>query len=211
VAAFTPESVADFSGIRSQAADEFQRREREAGLPVGGRLRQLVEDVLVVDPLDAFQRERRAGAVAQQPFQTRAVVAFDAHRGVQGEAAVVLPGAHVLGIVRLEETASHEQTQDAAANGGLHSGDRRRVHRRGFEEGDGRIVLRPREDTVDDADVKMRVLIERGAEVMDEGDGADSGRWACPGASLLQGLFDDAENDAQCGTTDGRVALEEVA
>jgi hypothetical protein len=68
----------------------------------------VVEDALV-DPLDALQCERRAGAVPQQPFQTWAVVPLDTYGGVQGEAAVVLPRAHILGIVRVEESASHEQ------------------------------------------------------------------------------------------------------
>ena len=62
-----------------QAADEFQRREREAGLPVGGWFEQVVEDPLLVDPLDALQCERRAGAVPEQPFQAWAVQPFDTY------------------------------------------------------------------------------------------------------------------------------------
>ena len=62
---------------RRQTADECQRREREAGLPVGSWLRQVVDD--------PRQGERWAGAVAQQPFQTGVVVPFDAHRAIQGE------------------------------------------------------------------------------------------------------------------------------
>jgi hypothetical protein len=97
----------------------------------------VVEDSLVVDPLDAFPCERRAGAVSQQPLQALAVVPFDAHGGVQGEAAVVLPRAHVLGIVRAEETALDEKAQDGVAKGALHSGHLWRGHGRGFEKGEG--------------------------------------------------------------------------
>jgi len=57
----------------------------------------------------------------------------------------------------------------------------------------------------------MRVFVERGAELMDEGDGADLGGWACSGTLLLEGLFDHAQHNAQSGTADRRVALQEVA
>jgi len=57
----------------------------------------------------------------------------------------------------------------------------------------------------------MGVLVEGGAEVVDEGDGADLGVRTGPGALLLEGLLDDAQHDAQCGAADCRVALQEVA
>ena len=57
----------------------------------------------------------------------------------------------------------------------------------------------------------MGVFVERGAEVVDEGDGTDLGGWTCSGALLLEGLFDHTQNDAQCGAADRRVALQEVA
>jgi hypothetical protein len=39
--------------------------------------------LVVAELLQALQREGRARTVAQQPFQPGAVVAFDAHRGIQ--------------------------------------------------------------------------------------------------------------------------------
>jgi hypothetical protein len=75
----------------------------------------VVEDPLLVDPLDAFQGERWAGTGPEQPLQTRAVVALDRHGGVQGDAAVVRPGAHVLGIVGVEETAAMGESSCAPA------------------------------------------------------------------------------------------------
>jgi hypothetical protein len=59
------------------------------------------------------------------------------------------------------------------------------------------------------------VLVEGGAEVVDEGDGADRGGplgfRSGPGAWLLEGLFDDAQHDAQYSAAHRRVALQEVA
>jgi len=57
----------------------------------------------------------------------------------------------------------------------------------------------------------MGVLVEGGAEVVDEGDGTDLGGRACAGASLPEGLFDHTQHDAQCGAADRWVALQEVA
>jgi hypothetical protein len=63
--------------------------------------------------------------------------------------------------------------------------------------------------------MKMGVFVEGGAEVVDEGDGADLGGhlWfrSCAGALLQKGLFDDTQHNAQCGAADCWVALQEVA
>jgi hypothetical protein len=93
----------------------------------------MVDDPRLGDPLDARPGERGADPVPEQPFQTRAVLALD----TLGRVAVVRSGAPVLGVVRVEETASHEPAQDGAATGGRHSGNRRRIHGLGFEDGDG--------------------------------------------------------------------------
>jgi hypothetical protein len=55
------------------------------------------------------------------------------------------------------------------------------------------------------------VLVAGGAEVVDAGDGSDLGGWASAGALLLKGLFDHAQNDAQCSAADRWIALQEVA
>ena len=124
----------------------------------------MVEDLHLVDPLDARQGERGAGPVPEQPFQTRAVLTLDTLGRVSGGFAVVRPGAPVLGVVRVEEAASHEPAQDGAATGGRHSGDRRLIHGLSFEDGDGGIILCPCKDAVDDADGKMGGLVAGGAE-----------------------------------------------
>ena len=50
-----------------------------------------MDPVFGVDFTPAPEREGRASAMPQQAFQTRAVGAFDAHAGVEQEAATVLP------------------------------------------------------------------------------------------------------------------------
>jgi len=70
-----------------------------------------------VDPFDpqALEREGGSGAGAQEPLPAGVVVAGDADGGVEAEAAGRLPGEQVLERRLLEEAASQEETQDAAA------------------------------------------------------------------------------------------------
>jgi hypothetical protein len=49
-----------------------------------------------------------------------AVVSLDAHAGIQGEPAAVVPLLHRLTIFFFEQSAPHERPQDAAADLGLH-------------------------------------------------------------------------------------------
>ena len=63
-----------------------------------------------------FQSESRAGAVAQQPFPTHPVGTIDAPRGVEREAAAMVPPAHRIGIPWLEPAAPHEGAQHLLAH-----------------------------------------------------------------------------------------------
>ena len=58
--------------------------------------------------------------VAPQPFQPRAVGAFDAHAGVEREAAPVFPVCHRLGVLRLKHPAAGQRAQQTPADPGLH-------------------------------------------------------------------------------------------
>ncbi len=78
-----------------------------------------MDQVFGVDFTQTLQREGGARAVAQQPFQTLAVSAFDAHAGVEREATTVLPVRHRLGVFRLEHTASGQRAQQTAADLGM--------------------------------------------------------------------------------------------
>ncbi len=44
---------------------------RRGAIPLGSG--HAVDDVLIVDPVETLEREGRAGTVAQQPFQARAI------------------------------------------------------------------------------------------------------------------------------------------
>ncbi len=61
-----------------------------------------------VDFTRTLQREGGANAVAQQPFQALAVGRFDAHAGVEREAATMLPVRHRLGVCQLEHNEHNE-------------------------------------------------------------------------------------------------------
>jgi hypothetical protein len=85
----------------------------------GTRLEALMDPVFGVDFTPVLQREGRSSAGAQQPFQVRAVGAFDAHAGVGREAATVRRVRHRLGVFRLEHTAAGERAQQTPADPGL--------------------------------------------------------------------------------------------
>ena len=109
------------------------------------------------------KRARRTGAGAQQPFESDPVGALDAHRAIHREAAVVRPGAHLVGVILVDRTTIDEGAQDTGSHARLHVGKRRRAeltgkggmegHARRLVRGDGRL-----EDAVDDATVEMDVL-----------------------------------------------------
>ena len=74
-----------------------------------------------VEFTQTLQREGGASTVAQQPFEALAVGRFDAHPGVEREAATVIPARHRLGVLRLKHTASGQRAQQQLADLGLSS------------------------------------------------------------------------------------------
>jgi hypothetical protein len=74
------------------------------------RRRERLETGRGVEPL---QGERPPGAVANEPLETRSVLALDAERAVDGEASGAPPRAHVRRLGGVQERAPCEQTQDA--------------------------------------------------------------------------------------------------
>lgn len=106
---------ARLSNQRRQTPNQFERREHQADAAAGTRLDALVDQVFGVDFRPALQREGRASSIPQQPFQARAVGAFDAHAGIDREAATVRPVRHRLGVFRLKHTASGRRVGSARA------------------------------------------------------------------------------------------------
>ena len=90
-----------------QRIDQLQRAEHQGRAPIASRLGQVVDKLVRVDLREALQREGRAGTVAQQALQPGAIRAGNAHRRIQGEAAM-RPAEHVAGLRGLEQSAAGE-------------------------------------------------------------------------------------------------------
>ena len=79
-------------------------------------LETLIDQIFGVDLAQSFERESRAGAVAQQRLLTGSVVGLDAHAGVETETNGMIPGSRILGKVCFEQTAPLECAQQSAAD-----------------------------------------------------------------------------------------------
>jgi hypothetical protein len=116
----------------------------------------------------SLQGEGRASTRPEQPFQPSAVVGLDAHRGIEGESAAVIPLGHVLGIIRVEVAVFREPAQDPLPDPGLDPLDVRRGEG-GLPEPHRRIAVRRRlEDAVEDDAVKVHLLVEGRSEAVQE-------------------------------------------
>ena len=98
----------------------------------------------------------------QQPLQPGAVLGGDAHRGVEGEAAVV-PREHVAGGVGVEQPAAGEPTQHPPAHLLGNGGNLLRCQCLGGMESHLPVV-EALEYPVEDAAVEVDVAIERGPD-----------------------------------------------
>jgi hypothetical protein len=89
--------------------------------------------VLCIDFTQAFQREGRPGAIAQETLQPVAVVRFNAHAGIDREAPTVIPASHRLGVFAFKHSAAGENAQQTVAHLGiLNRGDGRGTDAPGF-------------------------------------------------------------------------------
>jgi len=84
---------------------------------------------------------------------------IDAHAGIQGKAAAVVPRLHLFAIFSFEQTAPHERPQDAAADLSLYRLGVVRIEFLHFDEVCA--LLRVGfENAVDEDDMEMRVFVE---------------------------------------------------
>jgi hypothetical protein len=152
---------------------------------------------------EPFECERRPGAIPQEMLERLKVVRHvavderDPHTRIDGKPAV-LPGEHVGGGRGVEQACTSEPPDHAAADplgecGQIGRGDwsRRRLSsaggfafappaersRRGVTRRCG--VCRRHKDTVGHACVEVHVMVERRAEAVQEGDGAESRAGGC--------------------------------
>jgi len=157
--------------------------------------------------VQAFERERRTGTVADESLDARPVFTLDAHGSVDAEPTRALPGEHAGGNELVEESLATEVAEDALLDHRLHVGD-----------AIGRQVMGPvkldlavvglAEDAVEDDEVVMGVDVERGAEAMKEAYGSELGvrRRSWAGASELGS--NRAEQDLKYSTGDANVPVE---
>jgi hypothetical protein len=85
------------------------------------------------------------GTVADKPLDAGAVLALDAHGGIDAEPTGALPGEHVVRVGFVEEAAASEQSQDAALHGGFEVLDVLGAHFGGLVEPD--VMIAPWERT----------------------------------------------------------------
>ena len=205
---------------RGDLRDQFewrqhQRRRACAGRCCARRLGIAVDQMLGIALVQIFEGERRTGTVAQQTFEPNPVGALDAHRAIHREAAVVCPGAHLGGVIFVDQAAPDEGAQNTGSHARLYIGKRRRVEfvGKGGMKGGARRLVRSDgrfEDAVDDAAMKMDVLVQAGAETVDEGDRSDPRGGGSSRAMVAQAAFRHGEENAQHGALQGRIALKEV-
>ncbi len=83
----------------------------------------MIDQVRFVDGFKTLEREGWLGTVANQAFQTSAVVGRDAHVGVEREPTVLLPLEHGATIVTVKITTTHKPTHDPLRDACLNRGD----------------------------------------------------------------------------------------
>ncbi len=138
----------------------------------------------------------KAGRAPPQPFQALAVGPFEAHAGVDGEAASVPPARHHLGVLRLKHAAAGQRAQQTAADLGLHFVESLLVRGTAFVERRSSRGVRL-ENAVDDDAVEVPTEIEQRAKAVDEGHRADRGIETSRRAGAVQGMYHDAQENAQ--------------
>ncbi|OIQ77190.1 hypothetical protein GALL_411220 [mine drainage metagenome] len=136
----------------------------------------------------------------------------------------MLVGQHVFGVTTLQQAPPDEGAQDAPTQGGLHLGHDSLIDFAGRVEDDARrgglhignnVVCHLLKHAIDHAHMEVRMLVQAGAEAVDEGHGTNvQGRLVHirrTGAAGLQGLRNSAQEDAQHHAQHCPVALHEVA
>ena len=126
------------------------------------------------------------------------------------------PGAHLGGVIFVDQPTFDEGAQDAGSHPSLHVSKRRRIESvgKGGMKADARRVIRGDgrlEYPVDDATVKVHMLVQAGAEPVDEGDRPDPGTDGATGTLFAQAAFHHGQENAQHRALQGRIALKEVA
>ena len=73
--------------------------------------------------MQAFERERRTGTIADEALDARPILGLDAHGGVDAEATRALIVQHTGGIELVEDSLTPEVAEDAFLDDGPHLSD----------------------------------------------------------------------------------------
>ena len=119
----------------------------------------------------------------------------------------MLPVRHRFGVFRLKHTASGQRAQQTPADLGLHFVEQLLVGGTAFvKRRSSRGVSL--ENALDDEAVEVHLRIEQRAKAVDEGHRADPGTGARRRAGAAQGLFHDAQENAQRQRLDRPILFE---
>jgi hypothetical protein len=95
-----------------EAVEQLERGQELRATADGAPFRVVVDEALTVELAQPVQGGRWPGTVPQQPLAPGAVGGLDAHRGVDGEAAAMLPLPHRLRAIGWQQAAAHEHAVD---------------------------------------------------------------------------------------------------
>jgi hypothetical protein len=114
-----------------EGVEELERREQQLSTAVDVGFREAVEKAALgrgkggagVEGAQPFEREGRAGTVADEAFDARPILALDTHRSVDAEPARALPGEHAGGVDLVEESVTTEVAKDTSLEDRLQLAD----------------------------------------------------------------------------------------
>ena len=167
---------------------------------------------MAADQLEALEGERGPRAVADEAFESRAIVGLDADRGVEAEPSAVIPAEHVFGVMGLQEAVAGKVTEDPLSDRVLEPFEELRGVIGGLVEAEAtgwftalvsglriRIGLDPLEEAVHHTEVEMVVGIQRGAEPVQEARDPIRGGGRSRGPCFPQGGLQRPEQDVEDG------------
>jgi len=202
-----------------EALEELEGREDDLGAPVERGFGKAVQNTCLGggeggnagEGVEAFEREGGPGTVAEEALEAGTVIALDAHRSVDAEAAGTLPGEHVESVELVEQPVGTEVSEDATLNDALEPGPVLGLEKRRFVEASLSVVavVAWGEDAVEDDQMEVEMGIEGGAEAVQEADGSELRVGGRAGTDATQAGADPPQEDLEDGACDVRVVMQE--
>jgi hypothetical protein len=160
--------------------------------------------------MEAFESEGWPRTIPDQPFQPFPVGGLDTDAGVEAESTTVIPCEHVLGVVGVQEAVADHVAEDPFSYRLLEALQELAGEGSSFVEAEAglrmrrilsRVTLNLLKEPVHDAEMIVKVRVQRRAETMEEADRAHRGRCRCGGTGLPEGGLEGSKQDVQdrCG------------